>query len=265
MLAIQIPTAGSLQILGAVIIGTLDEDGIFVPYTGGGGGGAPSGPAGGDLSGTYPDPGVAKINGVAVSGVPTSGQIIVAGSGVLAVWVTPTAATVGLGNVSNVDNTNADNLTSGTLPNGRFPTTLPAVIGSQLTGITADQVGAATAGQGAKADTALQPGGNGSGLTGITPAQVGAATAAQGATADSALQPNGNGSGLSGITAAQVGALTPSGDISGTSGVSSATVAAAVAAVKADGAVLAAIIAAAGIPPGATGLPTSAQGGIVIG
>jgi hypothetical protein len=55
--------------------------------------------------------------------------------------------------------------------------------GSNLTGITADQVGA------------LDPSGDGSALTGITATQVGA------------LEPTGDGSELTGITATQVGAI----------------------------------------------------------
>ena len=60
----------------------------------------PSGSASGDLSGTYPGPSVAKVNGVAVTGTPTTGQTIIATSGTAASWQTPVASGTAGGDLS---------------------------------------------------------------------------------------------------------------------------------------------------------------------
>lgn len=47
--------------------------------------------AGGDLSGTLPNPTVAKVNGVAVSGTPSTGQVLTATGTTAASWSTPSS------------------------------------------------------------------------------------------------------------------------------------------------------------------------------
>lgn len=82
----------------------------------------------------------AVINVAATSGI--LGQVTSVNGMVGAVTITK--STISLGNVPNIDATNASNLASGTVPDARFPATLPAVSGVNLTALNASNIASGT-------------------------------------------------------------------------------------------------------------------------
>lgn len=83
---LQIKTTGTFTAASITMTITLSPNGLLGRNGSGGSGGPPSGAAGGDLCGTYPDPGTCQINGVAISGTPGPAYVPVATDATHSTW-----------------------------------------------------------------------------------------------------------------------------------------------------------------------------------